>query len=268
VPVTPMAMEVTPAAMVRFTFATTPFGMTLAFMPDAMHRYEPEPPAQVTVLLAASAAAPDVAEIYVTLLAGYVKVHCSAASAPVAEANVRLKATVPSAAATPEDNDRVSVWPNDGWFANRKRIARVGKIGLLYDLLISPYPRSGARLPIHPCAELEILKQSSKFEKAVSFPGRILARCTRKVAAGSSSLLAGARRTGAPSSLVGMVRHSIPINSTGRRRRHIILVVVCENLTAWVVHRAEDRKPGQDVSLCTHNQLITRVPDDGNRKQA
>jgi len=68
--VTPIGVLVAPTAIVRLTTARVPFGMMLAFMPAAIHVYDPEPPKQVTVLPAPEATDPTTAEIAVTLLAG------------------------------------------------------------------------------------------------------------------------------------------------------------------------------------------------------
>ncbi|HUI58056.1 MAG TPA: hypothetical protein VLY04_23945 [Bryobacteraceae bacterium] len=43
-PLAPIAVLVAPVAIVRLTTATVPFGMIVAFMPEARHVYEPEPP--------------------------------------------------------------------------------------------------------------------------------------------------------------------------------------------------------------------------------
>jgi len=43
-PLTPMAVLVAPAAIVRLITATVPFGIIVAFMPETRHAYDPEPP--------------------------------------------------------------------------------------------------------------------------------------------------------------------------------------------------------------------------------
>jgi len=68
--VTPIEVLVTPAAMVKFTTAMTPFAIIAWFKPEARQLYVPEPEAQVNVLAAAVAAAPALAEIDTTLLTG------------------------------------------------------------------------------------------------------------------------------------------------------------------------------------------------------
>ena len=66
----PMAVVVSPAAMVRFTTPTMPFEMMPAFMAEASQVYAPETPLQVNVLPAAVRAAPAVTEMATTLAGG------------------------------------------------------------------------------------------------------------------------------------------------------------------------------------------------------
>jgi hypothetical protein len=70
-----MDVVVTPTAMVRFTTATTPFEMIPALAPDKIQLYVPALPEQLRVLEALVAEAPAVAEMEITLAAGYVSVH-------------------------------------------------------------------------------------------------------------------------------------------------------------------------------------------------
>jgi hypothetical protein len=64
---TAMAVEVTPAPMVRFTTATVPFEMMPAFIPEATQVYVPEAAEQVNVLPAAMTAGPELEEMETTL---------------------------------------------------------------------------------------------------------------------------------------------------------------------------------------------------------
>jgi len=71
----PMVVLITAAAIVRFTTATVPLAIILAFSPEATQVYAPETAAQFNTLAALVAAAPAAAEIERTLLGGYVSVH-------------------------------------------------------------------------------------------------------------------------------------------------------------------------------------------------
>jgi len=123
--VSPMGVLVTPEAMVRFTTPTVPLAMIAAFRPSARQVYVPAPEAQVNVLPALVAAVPAIAEMETTLLGGYVKVHCRAAGwLPAGDVRVRLRETVPLAAAVPDDSCRESVCAEPGRNERTKRIAR------------------------------------------------------------------------------------------------------------------------------------------------
>jgi hypothetical protein len=67
---TPMAVVVTPAAMVRFTTATVPFEMMPAFIPEATQVYVPRVPEQFNALPGAVRAGPEFADIETTLADG------------------------------------------------------------------------------------------------------------------------------------------------------------------------------------------------------
>ena len=67
---TPIDVDVTLEAVVKFTIATTPFAMVDAVRPYAMQVYVPELPAQAKDLPAAVAAGPAVAERERTFAAG------------------------------------------------------------------------------------------------------------------------------------------------------------------------------------------------------
>jgi hypothetical protein len=62
-----IAMAVGVVATVRLSTATVPFAMIPASVPETTHVYTPKPPAQVTVLPAAVAAVPVLAEMLRTL---------------------------------------------------------------------------------------------------------------------------------------------------------------------------------------------------------
>ena len=76
---TPMEVVAAPAAIVRFTVATTPLAITVEFKPYATQVYEPVLLTQLNVLPAFARAAPTVADMEVTFAAGKAKVHCIAA---------------------------------------------------------------------------------------------------------------------------------------------------------------------------------------------
>jgi len=116
---------VTPVARVTFTTATTPLAMTLEFMPEITHEYAPEDEKQLNVLEAALVAAPAEAEMEATLLAGYVRVHCKAASLPDADVNVRFSDAVPPAPAVTEFKVKESVCPKSGYSDANKTIAAI-----------------------------------------------------------------------------------------------------------------------------------------------
>ena len=66
----PIAVVVGPAAMVRFTIATAPFEIMLAFIAEATQVNLPEAPLQLNVLPAAARAAPEFTEMETTAAAG------------------------------------------------------------------------------------------------------------------------------------------------------------------------------------------------------
>ena len=69
----------------------------------------PEPPEQFKVFPAAVRAVPALAEMDMTLAAGYVSIHCRAAgSLPEGEVRTRFKDTVPFAPAVPDDSAMAS----------------------------------------------------------------------------------------------------------------------------------------------------------------
>jgi hypothetical protein len=68
--VTPIGVLFAPLAIVRFTTATMPFAIVVAFVPVATQVYVPLPVEQSTILLPLTAAGPALAEIETTLLAG------------------------------------------------------------------------------------------------------------------------------------------------------------------------------------------------------
>jgi len=68
--VIPMAVVVSPAAMLRFTTATAPFEMMPAVIEDASQVYAPAAPLQFNVLPAAVRAAPALTEMETTLAGG------------------------------------------------------------------------------------------------------------------------------------------------------------------------------------------------------
>ena len=72
---TPMEVVTTPAAIVKFTVATTPLAITVEFKPYATQVYEPVLLTQLNVLPAFASAAPAVADMEVTFAAGKAKVH-------------------------------------------------------------------------------------------------------------------------------------------------------------------------------------------------
>jgi hypothetical protein len=117
---TPIDVLLTPEAIVTFTVAATPLAIVFAFMPVARQVYVPEPETQVSVLPAAVAAAPAVAEIDVTAEGEYVNAHCTPAGwLPAGAANVKLSVTAPFDPAVPEDRTKEPVCPNNG-YADRK----------------------------------------------------------------------------------------------------------------------------------------------------
>jgi hypothetical protein len=67
---TPIEVLLTPDAMVKFTTATVPFPIVVAFIPVTRQVYLPELAAQERLLPALVEAAPAVAEMEVTLLWG------------------------------------------------------------------------------------------------------------------------------------------------------------------------------------------------------
>jgi len=127
---TPIAVVLRPVAMVRFIRATGPFEMMLVFIPEATQVYVPEPAKQFIVLLAAAAVRdePGAAEMAATLVGGNVNVNWIAAgSLPEGEVNARVKATVPLAAAVPDDKASESgpVCPKETRASSRVAIAKV-----------------------------------------------------------------------------------------------------------------------------------------------
>ena len=102
-----------PWAIVRLTTATTPSDKVLAFMPDNMQVYVPEPAIQLTVLPASLADCPAVAEMAITFPAGYVNVHSRAAAGSLfaIEDRLRPKETVPFVAVAPDDRIMEPVCP-------------------------------------------------------------------------------------------------------------------------------------------------------------
>ena len=70
--VIPIAVLVTPTAIVKFTTATGPFVIIAEFIPETTQLYVPVPPAQNSVLPAELAELPAAAEIAATLPTGYV----------------------------------------------------------------------------------------------------------------------------------------------------------------------------------------------------
>jgi hypothetical protein len=66
----PIAVVVSPVAMVRFTTATAPFEMALAFIAEATQAKVPEPPWQFNALPAAVRAVPELTEMETTLAGG------------------------------------------------------------------------------------------------------------------------------------------------------------------------------------------------------
>jgi len=133
--VTPIAVLVTPLAIVTLTTATGPFGMMLPFIPVAKHVYEPVPAVQLKLFPAPVAADPAVAEMEVTADVLNVSVHCTAAgSLPEGDVNVKFKATVPLLLAVPEDNARESDCAKRGYI-DPNSIASVNRIIDLRDLV-------------------------------------------------------------------------------------------------------------------------------------
>ena len=124
----PIAVVVTPTAMVKFTTATVPFEMMPAFIPEARHVYVPEVVEQLNVLLAEVTVAPELTEIETTLARGYVNVHCRAdGSLPAGEVRIKLRATVPLEAAVPDERARESgpVCAKHGRAHHREAIAKI-----------------------------------------------------------------------------------------------------------------------------------------------
>jgi hypothetical protein len=78
--VIPIDIVVALAAVVRFTVATTPLAIAVAFNPLAMHRYWPFPPAHVTIFPALVDAAPVATLIALIFETGYEIVHSKAAT--------------------------------------------------------------------------------------------------------------------------------------------------------------------------------------------
>jgi hypothetical protein len=72
---TPMEVVTTPAAIVKFTVATTPLAIVVEFKPYATQVYAPVLLTQLNVLLAFVSAAPAVADMEVTFAAGKARVH-------------------------------------------------------------------------------------------------------------------------------------------------------------------------------------------------
>ena len=66
----PIAVELSPAAMVRFTTATTPFEMMLASIAEATHEKAPAAPLQFNAFPAVVRAAPEFTEMETTLAGG------------------------------------------------------------------------------------------------------------------------------------------------------------------------------------------------------
>jgi hypothetical protein len=118
---TPTEVVRTPGAIVKFMTATVPFEIVVVFRPKLKHVIVPEPAKQLTVLFAATAADPTTAEIAVTLLAGYVKVHSTAdGSLPVGEVRFRFRDTVPLELALPDNKFKTSVCPKEACAAIKK----------------------------------------------------------------------------------------------------------------------------------------------------
>ena len=106
----PIDVVLIPAATVRLITATVPFEILMAFTPEARQVYAPEAGIQLNVFEAFVAAVPALAEMAVTSLAGYVRVHCKAAgSLPTGDVKFRFSATVPSEPAVPDITVNVSV---------------------------------------------------------------------------------------------------------------------------------------------------------------
>lgn len=106
----------TPAAGATFTTAKTPLEIVLAFMPDIRQEYVPEPAKQLNVLEAFVAAAPALAETVTRLLAGYVRVHSTAAGwLPDGNVKVRFRDAIPPVPTAPEARDRESTCPEAGY---------------------------------------------------------------------------------------------------------------------------------------------------------
>jgi hypothetical protein len=127
----PMAVVVSPAAMVRLTTAMAPFEMIPAFIAEASQVYAPETPLQLKVLPAAVRAAPAVTEMATTLAGGYVNVHSIAdGSLPAGDVTARFRATLPFAAAVADERARESgpVCPKEARAEIREATARISAI--------------------------------------------------------------------------------------------------------------------------------------------
>ncbi len=106
------------AASVTETVAATPLPITVLFVPTARHRYPPVVFAQLSDLPAALKPEPATAEIEVTLPAGYVSNHCSAATGVPVVVRVSGSVAVEPGAAVVELRESAD-WPHNKGHTNK-----------------------------------------------------------------------------------------------------------------------------------------------------
>ncbi len=99
-------------AIVTEMFAITPSAIVVAFNPLSTQVNDPERARHVTVLPAAVAAVPGVAEIATTSAAGYVSVHCRPVNRLPPPDNVKGSESVPPITVEPDERASDGDWPN------------------------------------------------------------------------------------------------------------------------------------------------------------